>query len=244
LPPYIRRDPAAPDAENRRARDRERYQTVYARSDAAGVSVAAPTAGLHFDVALLDRLDAAGIEQARVTLHVGPGTFRPPIAAQIAAGRLHAEAFRFPATTAAALEACRARGGRVFAVGTTSLRVLETVSRLGLRADTAEGTVREFASDDRDPDPVFVGRAERLAGGWAVTGATRLFIQPPDSIAAADGLLTNFHLPGSSLLMLVAAFAGDEVWRQAYREAVTRRLRFYSYGDAMLIQPAPTEEAT
>ncbi len=234
LPPYIRRDTSAPDAAAHRARDRARYQTVYARAaDLPGASVAAPTAGLHFTPAVLDALAAHGVVLARVTLHVGPGTFRPPTADQIAHGRLHPEIFRFPATLDAQLAATRARGGRVIAVGTTSLRVLATRAGLGLPTEAPMSTVVPHD----DADAVFRGVAVREAAGWRVEGVTRLFIQPPQTVTAVDGLLTNFHLPSSSLLMLVAAFTGDGSWRAAYAEALARRLRFFSYGDAMLILP-------
>jgi len=242
LPPYIRRDPADPHAAERRLRDRDRYQTVYARRDRAGTgSVAAPTAGLHFAEALLDRLAERGVAVAAVTLHVGPGTFRPPSAAQVAARRLHAERFELSPATAAAVADCRARGGRVVAVGTTSLRVLETVQRLALPAAAPTGATVTVAATPADPAPVFQGTAVRTPQGWRVEGSTRLFIQPPDRPTAADGLVTNFHLPGSSLLMLVAAFAGDAAWRAAYAAAIAARLRFFSYGDAMLIAPAAGE---
>lgn len=238
LPPYIRRDLGAQDAAERRAGDRRRYQTVYARRDPTGAgSTAAPTAGLHFDRPLLAALAAAGVELAFITLHVGPGTFRPPTAAQIAAGRLHPEFFTMPAATGAAVAACRRRGGRVIAVGTTSLRVLATVAGLQLETGAAVGAQRAWDAAG-DPEPVFTGSALKEAAGWTVRGVTRLFIQPPAEVAAADGLLTNFHLPESSLLRLVAAFAGEATWRAAYREAVAQRLRFFSYGDAMLILPA------
>lgn len=239
LPPYIRRDPGAPDAARRRERDRERYQTVYARTDREGAgSVAAPTAGMHFDPGLLELLGSRGVVTAGLTLHIGAGTFRQPSAIQIASGRLHAERFSLPSATWAAVAACRARGARLIAVGTTSLRVLETVHRLGLPAAAVPGTRLERRRMPSDAaHPVFEGVALRASDGWRVEGLTRLFIQPPDRVRAADGLLTNFHLPGSSLLRLVAAFTGTEAWRAAYREAVRRRFRFYSYGDAMLILP-------
>ncbi len=247
LPPYIRRDQDAADAAMRRDLDRERYQTVYARRDPSGLgSAAAPTAGLHFDEAMLAGLADRSVELARVTLHVGLGTFRAPTAAQIASGRLHAERFSLPASVGAAVSACRRRGGRVVAVGTTSLRVLETVHRLDLPDDAPVGTVREHpdagSTGPHDLPPEFAGSARREADGWSVGGVTRLFIQPPDQVEAADLLLTNFHLPGSSLLRLVAAFAGERAWRAAYADAINRRLRFFSYGDAMLITP-PTGES-
>jgi S-adenosylmethionine:tRNA ribosyltransferase-isomerase len=182
------------------------------------------------------------VATARLTLHVGPGTFRPPSAEQIAARRLHPERFVLPAATTAALAACRRRGGRVVAVGTTSLRVLETVARLPLPDGAPDGAVVPWEGDGQEPAPVFTGTARREGGHWAVAGTTRLFLRPPDRITAADGLLTNFHLPGSSLLMLIAAVTGEASWRAAYAEAVARRLRFFSYGDAMLVLPpeAPT----
>jgi len=194
LPPYITR---APDAA-----DRERYQTVFARAPGA---VAAPTAGLHFDAALLDELAARGIERAFLTLHVGAGTFAPVRTERIEDHELHEEWLEVPAETCAAVERCRERGGRVVAVGTTSVRALETAAR---------GTeLKPFA------------------------GFSRLFIYPGFEFHAVDAMITNFHLPESSLLMLVAAFAGRERTLAAYRHAVEQRYRFFSYGDAMLVTP-------
>ena len=193
LPPYIARPPGPADG--------ERYQTVYA--DAPG-SVAAPTAGLHFTPAVLARLGQRGVAVARLTLHVGPGTFRPVAHEDPARHRLDAEAYALPPEAAATIARARARGGVVWAVGTTVTRTLETCG-----AD--DGTVRPGA-------------------GW-----TSLFIRPGHSFRAVDRLLTNFHLPRSTLLMLVSAFAGAEVVRRAYREAIEQRYRFYSYGDAMLV---------
>jgi S-adenosylmethionine:tRNA ribosyltransferase-isomerase len=193
LPPYVRKGRAG-------AADRERYQTVYA--DAAG-SVAAPTAGLHFTPRLFERLEQRGIARAFVTLHVGPGTFRPIQTAEIAAHRMHSEWAELPAATVAAVAECRAKGGRVVAVGTTSVRVLETVAR--------SGPLRPWA------------------------GATDLFIYPPYEFRAVDALVTNFHLPRSTLLLLVGALAGPELLRRAYQTAIEQHYRFYSYGDAMLI---------
>lgn len=193
LPPYIRKGRAEPA-------DRERYQTVYARP--AG-SVAAPTAGLHFTPCLLERLEQGGIQRAFVTLHVGLGTFQPIQAEKIEEHRMHAEWCELPAATVGAIAACRARGGRVVAVGTTSVRVLETVA--------ASGPLRPWS------------------------GETELFIYPPYRFGVVDALLTNFHLPRSTLLLLVAAFAGVELTRQAYKTAVEQKYRFFSYGDAMLI---------
>ncbi len=230
LPPYILRGPQT-DSELA-ADDRERYQTVYARESG---SVAAPTAGLHFDDELLERLADAGVGLARVTLHVGPGTFRPPDENDLRRGRLHAEVFRCPAAVSAAIAATRLRGGRVIAVGTTALRVIETVARLDL--DAAGGDRRRWEAGPGDPDPVFTGEAMRTPEGWEVAGMTRLFLRPPQEVGAADGLITNFHLPGSSLLMLIASFSGPGVWRPVYDHAVAEGYRFYSYGDAMFIRP-------
>jgi len=236
LPPYIRRDADVPDLARRRRDDRRRYQTVYARTDqAAAGSVAAPTAGLHFSTRTLTRLEQRGVALAYVTLHVGPGTFRPPTAGQYRCQRLHRERFHFPAATDAALAAARRRSGKIFAVGTTTLRVLETVARLGLPGARRDAV--HWGPDSRDPEPVFCGEAIRQHQGWDVRGETRLFLRPPDVVTAVDGLLTNFHLPGSSLLMLIAAMAGDAAWRAAYNHAVSAGMRFYSYGDAMLLLP-------
>lgn len=191
LPPYI----------HARLEDPERYQTVYARHDG---SAAAPTAGLHFTPTLLGELGAAGIAVTYVTLHVGLGTFRPVSADRPAQHRMHAEWFRIPESAATAIAACRRRGGRVIAVGTTVTRTLEAAA---------------------------IGRGEVEPGeGW-----TDLYILPGRPFAVIDGLMTNFHLPRSTLLMLVAAFAGREPVLAAYAEAVTRRYRFFSFGDAMLL---------
>ena len=197
LPPYVRRD----RDDGRDRLDRERYQTTYAARDGA---IAAPTAGLHFTPALLEELAGRGVEVARLVLHVGPGTFLPVRAAAIEDHRVEPERFVLPAETAAAVRACRGRGGRVVAVGTTVTRVLEA------RA-AAEGVVEPGA-------------------GWC-----DLYIRPGHAFRVVDALITNLHLPRSSLLILVAAFAGRERILAAYREAVRRGFRFYSYGDAMLI---------
>ncbi|MAE97328.1 MAG: tRNA preQ1(34) S-adenosylmethionine ribosyltransferase-isomerase QueA [Deltaproteobacteria bacterium] len=194
LPPYIRREAADP-------RDRERYQTVFAREPG---SVAAPTAGLHLTRALLDGLRSQGIGWAEVVLHVGPGTFRPVGEEALARGELYPERYHLPGATVSAIEGARARGARVVAVGTTTCRVLEACA-------APDGTLRPGS------------------------GETRLFLRPGSSFRSVDALLTNFHLPRSSLLLLVAAFAGWETVRDAYQEAIEREYRFYSYGDAMLI---------
>lgn len=196
LPPYI-------DRENE-AVDRERYQTVYARTPG---SVAAPTAGLHLTRDLLERLEKRGVRRAAVTLHVGVGTFRPVDVDDPADHDMHREWYSVPAETVAVIEDARAGGGRVWAVGTTAVRTLEA------------------AADD----------AGRLRAG---SGETRLFIRPPYDFRVVDGLLTNFHLPRSTLLMLVAALAGYGRTMEAYRAAVEGEYRFYSYGDAMLIEPS------
>jgi len=236
LPPYIlkaRRDDGRPEDE---PADRERYQTVFA--DRPG-SVAAPTAGLHFDAGLLERLHARGVGLARVRLDVGAGTFRNPDARDLADGRLHAEACELPPETWRAIAAARDAGGRVIAVGTTSLRVLETAARLGVGG---REPVRRDWPEDAAARPLFAGEVSRPGGGWRVRGRTRLFLRPPERLRAVDGLITNFHLPGSSLLMLVACAVGGDGWRDLYREAVQRRLRFYSYGDASLILPVAGAE--
>ena len=193
LPPYIAREPGE--------MDRERYQTVYAADPG---SVAAPTAGLHFTPAVLAALEARGAAVARLTLHVGPGTFRPVTAADPAHHLMDEEAYTLPAETARRVADTRARGAAVWAVGTTATRTLEACAAPG-------GTVRAGA------------------------GRTSLFILPGFAFRVVDHLLTNFHLPRSTLLMLVSAFAGRERVLEAYREAVRERYRFYSYGDAMLI---------
>ena len=199
LPPYIERG----DAEA----DRERYQTVYARESGA---VAAPTAGLHFDDALLDACARAGVAQAFVTLHVGAGTFAPMRVDDVDAHRMHAERYRLPPETARAIADCRARGGRVIAVGTTVVRTLEAAAR-------------DHGVEHGSPR--------------ACSGETDIFLRGDVRFAVVDGLVTNFHLPESTLLMLVAAFAGREHVLAAYESAVAHQYRFFSYGDAMLVWP-------
>ena len=193
LPPYIERGDE-PD-------DEERYQTVYA--DEPG-SVAAPTAGLHFTSGMLDALASKGVERADVVLHVGAGTFKPVEVDDPADHLMHEESYSISAETADALTATRARGGKLWVVGTTSVRTLES-------AVTIEGTFNEKS------------------------GETQIFIRPPYRFKAVDHLITNFHLPRSTLLMLVAAFAGYELTIRAYKEAIDKGYRFYSYGDAMLL---------
>lgn len=193
LPPYIHRPPT--DA------DRERYQTVFAAHDG---SVAAPTAGLHFTPALLDALRSQGTAIVTLDLHVGPGTFKPVEVEDLSRHPMHEEVYEVGEEAASTVNERRAAGGRIWAVGTTVVRTLETV------ADAA-GAVRPGA------------------------GETRLFIYPPYTFRAVDRLLTNFHLPRSTLLMLACAFGGYDRVMQAYAEAVRERYRFYSYGDAMAI---------
>lgn len=194
LPPYIRRS-----VDNA---DQERYQTVYARCLG---SVAAPTAGLHFDETLMAELATAGIAQKYLTLHIGAGTFRPMRTTRLEDHKMHSEWCSINATTIAAIKNCQAKGGRVIAVGTTATRALEALGR--------------------NPEPT----------GWQ--GEVDLFIYPPYEFKVVDGIITNFHLPESTLLMLISAFAGYRSVMAAYKEAVQRRYRFFSYGDAMLILP-------
>ena len=228
LPPYLER---APDAD-----DEARYQTIYAREPGA---VAAPTAGLHFSEALLDRLRERGVEFAWVTLHVGAGTFQPVRCEDIREHRMHPERYWIPAATRDAIAAARARGSRVTAVGTTSLRALEAAAAdaAALRSH-ADGAVEPDATPARASvtGPRFGNAAtpsEPLC--LAAAGDTRLFITPGYRFQVVDRLLTNFHLPRSTLLMLVQAFGGVERLRAAYAHAITQRYRFFSYGDAMLI---------
>jgi S-adenosylmethionine:tRNA ribosyltransferase-isomerase len=188
LPPYITHPPDAEDA--------ERYQTVYAARPGA---VAAPTAGLHFDRDMLARIEQRGAHLARITLHVGAGTFQPVRTEEVEAHRMHSEAYEVPRATMDAIA-----GRRVLAVGTTTLRALESAALTG-----------------------------------QLRGETSLFVHPGFQFLLVDRLLTNFHLPRSSLLMLVAAFAGLDNIRRAYAHAIARRYRFFSYGDAMLIERAP-----
>lgn len=192
LPPYVDR----PDETG----DRERYQTVYAREAGA---VAAPTAGLHFDQEILDRLAEQGVDSAYVTLHVGAGTFQPVRVERIEDHVMHSEVVRVPEETVEAVRRTRARGGRVVAVGTTAVRSLESASR--------GGVLRAFQ------------------------GETDIFIHPGYRFQTVDVMVTNFHLPESTLIMLVSAFAGHRQVMDAYREAVQERYRFFSYGDAMFV---------
>ncbi|MGK2858659.1 MAG: tRNA preQ1(34) S-adenosylmethionine ribosyltransferase-isomerase QueA [Thermoanaerobaculia bacterium] len=195
LPPYIRRD-------DPRAEDRDAYQTVYAANRGA---VAAPTAGLHFTPGILDEVAARGVEIVRLTLHVGVGTFRPVTAERLTDHRMDTEWFTVPEATAEAVARTKARGGRVVAVGTTSVRALESA---------ADETGRVAAGDS----------------------STALFITPGYRFRVVDALLTNFHLPESTLLMLVSAFAGRELVRKAYAEAIREKYLFFSFGDCMFVE--------
>jgi len=193
LPPYIERDKHSMSAD-----DVARYQTVFAKHPGAA---AAPTAALHFDAPLLAALQAMGVEQASVTLHVGAGTFSPVKTENIAEHRMHSEWYSIPPSTLQAIADCKARSGRVVAVGTTTVRTLESWARSGL-----------------------------------TEGDTDIFITPGFDFKVVDVLITNFHLPKSSLMMLVAAFTGFESMQALYRHAIEQRYRFFSYGDAMLLQ--------
>jgi len=193
LPPYIRKGEMGDS-------DRERYQTVYAKSPGA---VAAPTAGLEFTAPLLEKLEKQGVLLCCLTLNVGLGTFRPIVSERLAEHRMHAEWACLPREAVDRIHHARQRGGRIVAVGTTSVRVLETAAQ--------DGTLRPFA------------------------GMTELFIRPPYQFRAVDALLTNFHLPRTTLLVLVRTFGGDQLIMKAYEEAIREEYRFYSYGDAMLI---------
>lgn len=193
LPPYITREDTS--------FDRHRYQTVFAETPGA---VAAPTAGLHFDQDLLDRLEVGGIQSATVTLHVGAGTFQPVRVDNIEDHEMHAEWLDVPQSTCDAVVACKARGGRVIAVGTTAVRSLETAVQ--------SGSLKPYCGD------------------------SRIFIYPPYDFRVIDALITNFHLPESTLLMLVSALAGRLNTLAAYRHAVEQCYRFFSYGDAMLVE--------
>ena len=195
LPPYITHSDSAQDA--------ARYQTVFAKNPGA---VAAPTAALHFDQALLAAMDALGVQRAHVTLHVGAGTFQPVKTENLAEHQMHSEWYDVPATTQQAILDCRARGGRIVAVGTTTVRTLESWAQSGL-----------------------------------ASGDTRIFITPGFDFQLIDLLVTNFHLPKSSLMMLVSAFAGHERIMALYRHAIAQQYRFFSYGDAMLLAREPVK---
>jgi S-adenosylmethionine:tRNA ribosyltransferase-isomerase len=208
LPPYITHSDSAEDA--------RRYQTVFAKNLGA---VAAPTAALHFDEALLAQLDALGIQRAHVTLHVGAGTFQPVKTENLAEHQMHSEWYEVPVATQRAMADCRARGGRIVAVGTTTVRTLESWAKeIGVRAEST--------------DPL---RDSRNSALTPFSGDTRIFITPGFEFKLVDALVTNFHLPKSSLMMLVSAFAGYEHVMALYAHAIREKYRFFSYGDAMLL---------
>jgi len=205
LPPYIRKGEMVDS-------DRQNYQTVYARAPGA---VAAPTAGLHFTERLLRKMKGVGMTLCRVTLHVGTGTFRPISVDELSEHQMHSEWGCIDEETAATINACRRRGGRIVAVGTTSTRLLESALQRSAGDSPAEAD-----------------------GAWEVqpfSGQTDLFIRPPYEFHAVDVLMTNFHLPRTTLLVLIRTFAGDELIRRAYEQAVAEQYRFYSYGDAMIV---------
>ena len=229
LPPYIRR---APDAS-----DRDRYQTVYAEEYGA---VAAPTAGLHFTAPLLDRIRARGTAVVPILLHVGPGTFQPIRTAAVEDHEMGDEYYRVEAHEAETIRQRRSTG-RVVAVGTTAVRTLETIAAAGAGTDGGSGTGGrpEPGGSAGSGGPADAsgegGGAEAVLDPRRYEGRTRCFIYPPYEFRLVDALLTNFHLPKSTLLLLVSAFAGRELILSAYEEAVREKYRFYSYGDAMLI---------
>lgn len=209
LPPYIDRDDGPAD--------RERYQTIYATSRG---SVAAPTAGLHFTPEILDRIRAHGIEIAEITLHVGLGTFQPVRVEKVEDHKLHRESFEISPTAVTAINAAKSQGRRIVAVGTTTVRTLEFAAN-----ETAAGQTDESSGASPHPATIHAGRGE-----------ADIFIYPGYRFRIVDALLTNFHLPQSTLLMLVSAFAGRDLTLAAYRHAVCAGYRFYSYGDCMFIE--------
>ena len=209
VPPYVKRDGTAAEE----AEDRERYQTIYAREVG---SVAAPTAGLHFTPEIFAALEAKCVRRVAVTLHVGPGTFRPVKADNIEDHQMDYEAFTVPPEAAAAINECKRRGGRVFCCGSTTVRTLETVAA---------------AVEQHDPASVQTSTFSLQPG----SGASNIFIYPPYHFKVCDCMLTNFHLPQSTLLMMISALAGRERVLCAYAMAVRANYRFFSYGDCMLI---------
>ena len=217
LPPYIHEP----------LRDPERYQTVYARVEG---SVAAPTAGLHFTPELMSKIEAKGARFAFVTLHVGLDTFRPVREENVEDHKMHREYCELSPEVARQLNRARAEGGRIIAVGTTSVRVLETAARAGKRATGKLGTGRLV---DQEPSQFTNSQSTNLLTPFS--GWTDLFIYPGYQFRAVDALITNFHLPRSTLLMLVSAFAGRDFIMRAYQEAIRKGYRFYSFGDAMFI---------
>ena len=237
VPPYVKREGTAEEERE----DRERYQTIYAREVG---SVAAPTAGLHFTPEIFAALDAKGVKRVAVTLHVGPGTFRPVKADNIEDHHMDFEAFTVLPETADAVNACKARGGRVFCVGSTTVRTLETVAAAVEQDRVAIGSSRVDVGSSR----VDVGSATLIDAKSTLTdsisphkvvvpgsGASDIFIYPPYRFRVCDCMLTNFHLPQSTLLMMISALAGRERVLCSYAMAVQKNYMFFSYGDCMLI---------
>ena len=237
VPPYVKREGTAEEERE----DRERYQTIYAREVG---SVAAPTAGLHFTPEIFAALDAKGVKRVAVTLHVGPGTFRPVKAEDIEDHHMDFEAFTVPPETADAVNACKARGGRVFCVGSTTVRTLETVAAAVEQDRVAIGSNRVAIGSSR----VDVGSSTLIDAKSTLTdsisphkvvvpgsGASDIFIYPPYRFRVCDCMLTNFHLPQSTLLMMISALAGRERVLCSYAMAVQKNYMFFSYGDCMLI---------
>ena len=251
VPPYVKREGTAEEERE----DRERYQTIYAREVG---SVAAPTAGLHFTPEIFAALDAKGVKRVAVTLHVGPGTFRPVKAEDIEDHHMDFEAFTVPPETADAVNACKARGGRVFCVGSTTVRTLETVAAAVEQDRVAIGSSRVAIGSSRvdvgssrvdvGSSRVDVGSATLIDAKSTLTdsisphkvvvpgsGASDIFIYPPYRFRVCDCMLTNFHLPQSTLLMMISALAGRERVLCSYAMAVQKNYMFFSYGDCMLI---------
>ena len=242
VPPYVKREGTAEEERE----DRERYQTIYAREVG---SVAAPTAGLHFTPEIFAALDAKGVKRVAVTLHVGPGTFRPVKAEDIEDHHMDFEAFTVPPETADAVNACKARGGRVFCVGSTTVRTLETVAA-AVEQDRVElGSSRvDVGSNGVDVGSNDIGGSTLSDAKSTLTdsisphkvvvpgsGASDIFIYPPYRFRVCDCMLTNFHLPQSTLLMMISALAGRERVLCSYAMAVQKNYMFFSYGDCMLI---------
>ena len=221
VPPYVKREGTAAEEKV----DRERYQTIYAREVG---SVAAPTAGLHFTPEIFAALEAKGVKRVAVTLHVGPGTFRPVKADNIEDHQMDFEAFTVPPETAEAINACKARGGRVFCVGSTTVRTLETVANRGEAESFPLQEKEGLSSSGSGKDSA----SPLVAPG---SGASNIFIYPPYRFRVCDCMLTNFHLPQSTLIMMVSALAGRDRVLCAYAMAVQKNYMFFSYGDCMLI---------
>ncbi|MBR5548893.1 MAG: S-adenosylmethionine:tRNA ribosyltransferase-isomerase [Kiritimatiellae bacterium] len=239
VPPYVKREGTAEEEKE----DRERYQTIYAREVG---SVAAPTAGLHFTPEIFAALDAKGVRRVAVTLHVGPGTFRPVKADNIEDHHMDFEAFTVPPETAEAINECKARGGRIFCVGSTTVRTLETVAaavesdRVNAGSDSGgvESDRVNAGSDSADSTSTLTDPNSTLSDSKVVvpcSGASDIFIYPPYRFRVCDCMLTNFHLPQSTLLMMISALAGRERVLCSYALAVRNNYMFFSYGDCMLI---------